>query len=350
MSADKLKQKDELIASLFDLQRRVRAGELPQRRGARARPRLARDGSSPASTCASPSSSASIPTALKNRLIPGFSAELDQLVKRQPTHNLAPSEEPSPLLTLVLDVEQQLFAAADRRRQRAGIKSPIDSGPLSQRLEAPNRPPPPTSLPPRRASAARHRRQDRRRHEGRRPARRRQGALSRRPLHRRAEGVGAGALRRSGDDARARTTCTPTRSSAAAATDEAIKGWEKLAADHADDELRPAGRLRAQDRAGDGRAEGGARATKRRRRREAGPRTEGRREGPEEREATRRARGTDREPHRPHPPHGGPGHARARAELRGVHAHLALAREGVRPAARAGGAGRPRARADAIGA
>src|SRR5262249_21615580 len=81
------------------------------------------------------------PSELKNRLIPGFAAEIDELVKRQPTHDLAPSAEPSPLLTLVLDVEQQLFASADRRRQRVGIKSPIDWGPLAQTLAAPTKTP-----------------------------------------------------------------------------------------------------------------------------------------------------------------------------------------------------------------
>jgi tetratricopeptide (TPR) repeat protein len=37
---------------------------------------------------------------------------------------------------MVLDLEQDLWREADRRRQRIGIKSPLDSGPLSQRLEA----------------------------------------------------------------------------------------------------------------------------------------------------------------------------------------------------------------------
>jgi tetratricopeptide (TPR) repeat protein len=133
------KQKDELIASLYELQRRVRNGELPSEQelglGRVSRERIL------AGLDARAARQLGItPAELKNRLIPGFAAELDELVKRQPTHDLAPGAEPSPLLTLVLDVEQQLFASADRRRQRAGIKSPIDSGPLAQTLAAPQAP------------------------------------------------------------------------------------------------------------------------------------------------------------------------------------------------------------------
>lgn len=130
------KQKDELIASLYELQRRVRAGELPSE-DELALGRVSRERILAGLDARAARQLGITPSSLKNRLLPGFSAEIDELVKRQPTHDLAPGAEPSPLLTLVLDVEQQLFAAADRRRERAGIKSPIDSGPLAQTLAAP---------------------------------------------------------------------------------------------------------------------------------------------------------------------------------------------------------------------
>jgi hypothetical protein len=58
------------------------------------------------------------PKAIRDLLVPGFSQELDQLLRRQEAHDLAPGEDPSPLLTLLLDVEQRMFIAADRKRQR----------------------------------------------------------------------------------------------------------------------------------------------------------------------------------------------------------------------------------------
>ena len=147
------KQKDELIASLYDLQRRVRAGELPSEEEL-GLGRVSRERILSGLDARAARQLGITPSELKNRLIPGFAAELDELARRQPTHDLAPGAEPSPLLTLVLDVEQQLFASADRRRQRAGIKSPIDSGPLAQTLAAPTRPPSPDTAAAAPAAAA----------------------------------------------------------------------------------------------------------------------------------------------------------------------------------------------------
>jgi tetratricopeptide (TPR) repeat protein len=131
----------------------------------------------------------------------------------------------------VLDVEQQLFAAADRRRQRAGITSPIDSGPLSQKLEAPS--PAPTAEQPAAVAAT--------------SATAKIGAAAKGAD---ARAVGK-ALYRAGrfDDAlkawelvRLDDPATPLelhymRADAqfrSGHPEEAIKGWEKLAADHAD--------------------------------------------------------------------------------------------------------------------
>jgi hypothetical protein len=74
------------------------------------------------------------PKALRDRLSPGFLAELDLLAAQRSKSDVGPLAEPSPLLTIMLDVEHDLWREADRRRQRAGLKSPLDSGPLSQKL------------------------------------------------------------------------------------------------------------------------------------------------------------------------------------------------------------------------
>jgi len=131
-----LKAKDDLIASLYELQRRVRAGDLPTEEEL-ALGRVSRERILAGIDVVKARRLGIEPQAVRSLLVPGFGAEIDQLSKRLQAHDLTPPETVSPLLTFVLEVEQQLFTAADRRRQRAGIKSPIDSTALAQRLEAP---------------------------------------------------------------------------------------------------------------------------------------------------------------------------------------------------------------------
>ena len=135
-AGDKLKDREQLLAQLYELQRRVRAGELPSETEM-APGRVTRQRVLAGLDVRKAKHLGVDPKAIRDLLVPGFSQELDQLLRRQEAHELAPGEDPSPLLTLLLDVEQRMFIAADRKRQRAGIKSPIDSGPLSRKLEAP---------------------------------------------------------------------------------------------------------------------------------------------------------------------------------------------------------------------
>ena len=134
---------DKLLAQLFELQRRVRAGELvtdtelaldcPTREEILSGldvPRAVQLGFEPKS--------------VRDRLQPGFLSELDLLAAQRARRDIGLQPDASPLLTLMLDLEQDLWREADRRRQRAGIQSPLDSGPLSQRLQ-PEPPPDPKS-------------------------------------------------------------------------------------------------------------------------------------------------------------------------------------------------------------
>jgi tetratricopeptide (TPR) repeat protein len=132
---DELRDKDRLLTQLLELQQRVRSGqtltpdELSVARTTREQilagldvRRAVRLGMEP--------------KAVRDRLQPGFHSELELLDRQRARREHGPLAEPSPLLTMVLDLEQDLWREADRRRQRIGIKSPLDSGPLSQRLEA----------------------------------------------------------------------------------------------------------------------------------------------------------------------------------------------------------------------
>jgi tetratricopeptide (TPR) repeat protein len=139
-TGDRLKEKEDLLAGLYELQRRVRAGELP------AEEELALGGATRERVLGGLDVAAAHrlgfdPAKVKNLLLPGFAAEIDALARSLQAHDLSATADVSPLLTLVLEVEQQLFAAADRRRQRAGLKSPIDATALSRPLEAPGEKP-----------------------------------------------------------------------------------------------------------------------------------------------------------------------------------------------------------------
>lgn len=135
-AGDPLKNREQLLAQLYELQRRVRAGELPTEEEMKPG-RVTRERILAGLDVRRAKKLGVDPKSIRDLLVPGFAQELDQLLLRQEVHELAPSEDPSPLLVLMLEVEQRMFAAADRKRLRAGIKSPIDSGPLSRKLEAP---------------------------------------------------------------------------------------------------------------------------------------------------------------------------------------------------------------------
>jgi tetratricopeptide (TPR) repeat protein len=135
-AADRLKDREQLLAQLYELQRRVRAGELPTEEEMKPG-RVTRERILAGLDVRRAKRLGVDPKSIRDLLVPGFAQELDLLLMRQEAHELAPGEDPSPLLVLMLEVEQRMFSAADRKRQRAGIKSPIDSGPLSRKLEAP---------------------------------------------------------------------------------------------------------------------------------------------------------------------------------------------------------------------
>ena len=125
---------DEMLVQLLDLQRRVRGGELV------ALEELALGRVTREEILTGVDISAAVelglePAAVRARLAPGFVAELEALTAQRTALDAGPPREPSPLLTMVLDLEQELKSAADRRRQRLGIKSPLASGPLSQRVQ-----------------------------------------------------------------------------------------------------------------------------------------------------------------------------------------------------------------------
>jgi len=135
-AAGALKGREQLLAQLYELQRRVRAGELPTEEEMKPG-RVTRERILAGLDVRRAKRLGVDPKAIRDLLVPGFAQELDLLLRRQEAHDLAPGDDPSPLLVLMLEVEQRMFSAADRMRQRAGIKSPLDSGPLSRKLEAP---------------------------------------------------------------------------------------------------------------------------------------------------------------------------------------------------------------------
>ena len=126
--------KDQLLVRLLELQRRVRAGELPIDDDLGAG-RISREELLAQLDVQRAASLGIEPKAVRDRLQPGFLAELDLLAQARSRLETGPLAEPSPLLTLIYDLEQELWREADRRRQRVGIKSPLDSGPLGRRLQ-----------------------------------------------------------------------------------------------------------------------------------------------------------------------------------------------------------------------
>jgi hypothetical protein len=131
---DEMHEKDLLLARLFELQRRVRSGEMPGERELSAG-RATRESVLADLDFERATQLGFEPRALRDRLLPGFLAEFELLDAQRARLDVGPPPRPSPLLTMVLDVEQDLWREADRRRQRLGLKSPLDSGPLSQKLQ-----------------------------------------------------------------------------------------------------------------------------------------------------------------------------------------------------------------------
>ncbi len=137
---DELHAADQLLATLFELQQRVRTGALPTD-AELAVARVTREEILAGFDVRLAARLGIEPSAVRDRLQPGFLSELDLLAAQRSRLDVGPLPEPSPILTMVLDVEQDLWREADRRRRRAGLKSPIDSGPLAQKLQ-PDAPPP----------------------------------------------------------------------------------------------------------------------------------------------------------------------------------------------------------------
>ncbi len=137
----KLQEKERLLAQLQDLQARVRSGDLPTASD------LALAATSREEIVAGIDVHGAMalgmePAKVRDRLAPGFTAEIEQLAEQRSRLEVGPPARPSPMLTLLLNFEQELASLADRRRQRLGIESPIVAGPLGQKLEPVAKPPP----------------------------------------------------------------------------------------------------------------------------------------------------------------------------------------------------------------
>lgn len=131
---EQLRVNDQLVTRLLELQQRVRAGELV--------PLADLELAAPTreEILAGLDVKAALqlglePTTVRERLIPGFNAELEQLAAQRDSLASGPPADPSPLLALLLDFEVELKSMVDRRRQALGLKNPLDSGPLASTLQ-----------------------------------------------------------------------------------------------------------------------------------------------------------------------------------------------------------------------
>ncbi|MSR46823.1 MAG: hypothetical protein EXS13_07150 [Planctomycetes bacterium] len=135
---------EQLIAKLLELQHRVRGGELVPLEelalGATTREEILHNFDVRGALRLGVE-----PSAVRDRLLPGFAAELEQLANQRARMEAGPPKESSPLLVLLLDFEVELRATADRRRQGLGLKSPLDVGPLGSPLQ-PNGAPGPATV------------------------------------------------------------------------------------------------------------------------------------------------------------------------------------------------------------
>jgi hypothetical protein len=123
-------EKDLLLGQLVQLQRRVRSGEMPTD----AELALARTSREEVLRGVDVRRALQLgvePRTVRDRLLPAFAVELDSIAK--PRADGATTG--SPLLASVLDLEEDLRAEADRRRLKASVPSPFESGPLSKRLD-----------------------------------------------------------------------------------------------------------------------------------------------------------------------------------------------------------------------
>lgn len=133
--AERIVEKQRMLEELLALHQRVRAGDLPSDEelgaGRVSREQILAE--------LDPDAALAVgiePDAVRDRLAPGFVAELALLADQRARLDVGPLPQPSPLLTLVLDFEQEVRLAVDRRRQRLGLDSPFESGPLSQPLDS----------------------------------------------------------------------------------------------------------------------------------------------------------------------------------------------------------------------
>ncbi len=129
-----LRANELLVTQLLDLQQRVRSGELvPLAELGLAAP--TREEILSGLDVRAALKLGIEPSAVRDRLAPGFDAELDQLATQREKLLSGPPSDPSPLLTLMLDFEVEMKALQDRRRQSLRLKNPLDSGPLASTLQ-----------------------------------------------------------------------------------------------------------------------------------------------------------------------------------------------------------------------
>jgi tetratricopeptide (TPR) repeat protein len=132
--SSELQKNEQLLVKLLELQRRVRAGEevtvAELALGGVEREELLRELDVRGAMRLGVE-----PRQLLDRINPGFTAELDSLAEQRLRLDAGPPNEPSPLLTLVLDLEIQLRAVADRRRQGLGLRNPLESPALTTPIQ-----------------------------------------------------------------------------------------------------------------------------------------------------------------------------------------------------------------------
>jgi len=125
-----LKRVERSLQQLTDLQARVREGYLPtfedlQLERSERHDVLASLDATAAARVSMP------PDQLRARLLPGFLAELRMLSSMTPDQAESELPQPSPVLTQLLDVEEQMTREAVKTLYRRGIANPLESGALS---------------------------------------------------------------------------------------------------------------------------------------------------------------------------------------------------------------------------
>jgi len=131
---DRIGELDQLISQLLDLQQRVRGGEVVPLRelelGAPTREEVLAQIDVRGATRLGVE-----PATVRERLLPGFDAELERLVAQRDHVAAGPPPGSSPLLQLLLDFELELKANADRRRSGLGLQNPLDHSSIASPLQ-----------------------------------------------------------------------------------------------------------------------------------------------------------------------------------------------------------------------